>query len=171
MDRYYRWSAWPIVSIDSIGIDPSIHRRLCPPLAHRNNADTTQLPRFHLSSSSSWSSSLAVEAPYSISGVWYRQCISSTPVQPYLYYYPSDWNASPEQDDLFFSVPSSGNTGETWDTVHTEGKSSRHQRDFSDHEMKSSFFGWKSSLFGWHLEKTRFFFHVFFSDFNLHIRV
>jgi hypothetical protein len=30
MDRYYRWSAWPIVSIDSIGIDPSIHRRLCP---------------------------------------------------------------------------------------------------------------------------------------------
>jgi hypothetical protein len=54
-------------------------------------------------------------------------------IQPYLYYYPSDWNASPEQDDLFFSVPSSGNTGETWDTVHTEGKSSRHPRDKSNH--------------------------------------
>ncbi len=25
-----RWSAWPIVSIDSIGIDLSIHRWLCP---------------------------------------------------------------------------------------------------------------------------------------------
>jgi hypothetical protein len=30
MDRYYRWSAWTIVSIDSIRIDPSIHRLLCP---------------------------------------------------------------------------------------------------------------------------------------------
>ncbi len=33
MDQYYRWSAWPIASIDSIGIDPSIHRRLCPSIA------------------------------------------------------------------------------------------------------------------------------------------
>jgi hypothetical protein len=32
MDRYYRWSAWPIVSIDIMGIDPSIHRLLCPPM-------------------------------------------------------------------------------------------------------------------------------------------
>jgi hypothetical protein len=30
MDRYYRWSAWSIVSIDSIVIDQSIHRRLYP---------------------------------------------------------------------------------------------------------------------------------------------
>jgi hypothetical protein len=30
MDPYYRWSAWPIISIDSISINPSIHRWLCP---------------------------------------------------------------------------------------------------------------------------------------------
>ncbi len=30
MDQYYRWSAWPIILINSIGIDPSIHRLLCP---------------------------------------------------------------------------------------------------------------------------------------------
>ncbi len=30
LDRYYRWFAWSIISIDSIGIDPLIHCRLCP---------------------------------------------------------------------------------------------------------------------------------------------
>ncbi len=32
MDQYYWWSAWTIVLIDSISINPSIHRRLCPPM-------------------------------------------------------------------------------------------------------------------------------------------